>query len=206
MDEKIIQAAEYWRSGEGFNKKSNKTIDSLYFNNFAKLIRTEYLIGLIKKENIALNENTPVIEMGCAVARNLFHIHNEFGCDVIGYDVNERAIKRAREIIPRGRFCVLSLTENLDIFEAMERNMHYKLGITMGFLMHVPVSKVKKRLINTFLNMCEFNIMIELSDNCPEYTNGCALTGENYCDYNSQIKYIETITGSLNVYIKKDVQ
>ena len=52
---------------------------------------------LLEKANI--KNDTKVLEVACNMGTNLVHIANKYGCDIVGVDLDEKAIEKANRKI-----------------------------------------------------------------------------------------------------------
>jgi len=195
----------YWESGKGESGIFN--LDELYFTHYEKKARSLDCITIMKDHDVVFNKNTSVIELGCGPGRNLYLIEKLFGCCPWGIDIYQSAVDSCKNYMPRGFFKAADLALGGDALMEAVGATKFNVGITMGFLMHVPITPEKKSLIKTLLDICDFTIMIELSRQGDEdkdelEKNGCVLTTESYTRYDERIQYtgIE-LPGKLAVYI-----
>ena len=62
------------------------------------------ILRRIERVGIEINSNSTVVDVGCSEGLLLETIRRKFGCRVVGVDVDERAIERARRDFPQVTF------------------------------------------------------------------------------------------------------
>jgi SAM-dependent methyltransferase len=170
-------------------KKKGETIESNYLNDELKLINTKEMLDYVdSRADIKGN----VLELGCSLARNLREAHKRYKCHVVGVDINQESIDKDIEYFKDdGAFFKRDLLnpDNLKSFNYPDK--HFSLGISMGFLMHIPPSEKKDQLIKEFIRICEHVCIFELYDESRDTVfrdNKWSVSFEDYRQYDEQLE------------------
>lgn len=161
---------DHWEEGNYGDTKTH------YFSHKlpAKGERSRVLYGMVTKDLIdmgSLNGPTTrpsILEWGCNVGRNLFPFYCA-GWSVSGIDINLESIQQSADLMSDywKNFRQLDLFNKVEELSLVPDNQ-FDVTFCMGFLMHLPDSKNKKRLVSE---------MIRVSKTCYIYE---PWSGEDY--------------------------
>lgn len=108
----------------------------------------------------SFNENSKILEIGCGPARLLRESRILWNCHVTGCDINQEVIDINKSYFKnRCEFEKADLRKHIP-FSKYEDDT-FDLGFCSGFLMHIPPSDEKTRLINEFNRTCKRLIILE---------------------------------------------
>ena len=161
---------------------------SRYHGDEPKNERTKILTNLISKLSRNSKINT-VLEPGCNVGRNLKHLKETLGLQIFGLDINQESINHLKSDLPdiSSNFEVSNLYEHglNNAFSFTEHN-RVDCTLTMGFLMHLPRSEKKSKLISDIFRATNTVIFYELTDlskKIDKSENDWYLSHDDYNEY-----------------------
>ena len=142
---------EYWKypSEENNPAKYTQQVD-----------RTKYLVELINmvdKEFYPSDKRLKILELGCNVGRNLFHIEGNICCDLSAIEINEYAVKLGKKVY-RGLSNVKFYVGNVET--EIRKIPKQNIIISMAVLQHIHKSKIK-RLCKDISERTEILVLIE---------------------------------------------
>lgn len=176
-------------------KNKGETLEKNYLFNAIKLKNTKMMFDYIDNK-VSLDANSEILELGCNLARNLIEAQCRYSCHVTGYDINKESIeKNKNRFKENGNFYVADLRDVLILQQYSDR--HFDLGVTMGFLMHIPQSKNKDLLISEILRICKKVCIFEIFDpNRKDILskNEWSLSFEDYRKYSKNIVLTDVIS------------
>ena len=128
--------------GDSYAIRVKEYQNTKYNNGYEKDIMRSFLSNIPR--------DSSVLELGCNIG-NVIQILKEFGfSDITGVDINESAIRKARERFPEFNF-IHSSIEDLDVGKTFD------LVLTSGVLIHIPpdsltdvIEKIQK-LSNSYI-------------------------------------------------------
>lgn len=189
--------ANHWEDALYRNKKGS--IENNYLYDKRKIETTRRMFDYIDR-HIVLNKDSAIIEFGCNLARNLREAHKRYGCVVTGIDINEECIEKDRLFFEdKGIFDKADL-RNADFIKRYG-DKQFDLGITMGFLMHVPRNGSKEVLIGEILRICKCVCMFEMFSDQPAESFGLnerVVVFEDYRNYDSKIRLTDVVASQTN--------
>lgn len=178
-------------------KNKGETLEKNYLFNDIKLKNTNMLLDYIDSK-VSLNKDSNVLELGCNLARNLMQAQYRYGCYVTGFDINKESIeKNKKSFKEKCNFHVADLRNHL-ILKSFE-DKYFDVGITMGFLMHIPQSKSKDLLILEMLRICKRVCMFEMFDIKRKdilLENEWSLSFEDYRKYSKDIVLTDIVSNT----------
>jgi SAM-dependent methyltransferase len=161
---------------------------SRYHGDEPKNERTKILTNLIRKLSKNSKINT-VLEPGCNVGRNLKHLKETFGLQIFGLDINQQSINHLKSNLSdiSSNFEVSNLYEH-GLNNAFSFTEHNRVDciLTMGFLMHLPRSEKKSKLIDDIFRTTNTVIFYELTDlskKIQKCKNDWYLSHDDYDEY-----------------------
>jgi ubiquinone/menaquinone biosynthesis C-methylase UbiE len=176
-------------------KKKGETLEKNYLFNDIKLKNTNMMFDYVDSR-ISLNSNSKVLELGCNLARNLLWAYTKYRCYVTGYDINKESIEKNKDRFKeKGDFYIADLRD-ASILQKY-KNDSFDLGITMGFLMHIPQSKNKEFLISELLRICKRVCIFEIfNPNRKDMLleNEWSLSFEDYRKYSKNIILTDVVS------------
>lgn len=181
---------------EALYKKKGETIESNYLNNSSKMVNTKKMFDYVDSKMVVKGN---VLEIGCSLARNLREAQKRYDCKVFGIDINKESIdKNVEHFKDKGVFLKSNLLEprNLEVLNFPDK--HFSLGISMGFLMHIPQSDSKTRLIKEFTRICDHVCIFELFDSNRKQVieeNEFSVSFEDYRRYDMGLKLTDVYGG-----------
>lgn len=154
---------DHWKNGEYGDPKTHYFANKLR----AKGERSKNLYQLVVTDHMKNNggflidgRNPIINEFGCNVGRNLFPFYCA-GWKVGGVDLNLESIEQAGDLMAgcRKNFRQLDLFNQVNVLSNVPDNC-FDVTFCMGFLMHLPDSASKKKLVSE---------MIRISKSCYIY-------------------------------------
>ncbi len=176
----VHKASEWWRTDRYVRKIRFRRVfgipipyrESVYGNYFTKRRQTsENVVRVIKElqeagQIMKLGHDSRVLEPGCNVGSNLYHLHKAFGCQMYGFDISEEAINIAKErVLNYNPPPTLWVDDFLrpDLFDRF-RAEEFDLVLTVGFLMHIPICEAKVHQITRLMQIAKSLVVFELFD------------------------------------------
>jgi len=153
--------------------------------------------------DLDLNENSNVIEFGCAGGRNLVAAVARYGCSVTGIDICQEVIDMAESgIYPeddkRGVFFKANIRTS-NFLEQFEDDQ-FDLGICDAFLMCIAAGEEKRVLISEIMRICK-GVWFHEAD-CPtqsDYGEANAVqSGEDLSIYDSRLVSVKDLHTALD--------
>jgi len=202
---KQIMSNNHWE--RALYKNKGETLEKNYLFNEVKIKNTEimfdYIGRQIIRDNIVLDNNSKVLELGCNLARNLAEAQSRYCCHVTGYDINKESIEKNKERFKKNDNFYAEDLRNISVLRKYEDN-HFDLGITMGFLMHIPQSQSKERLISELLRICKAVCIFEIFDPSRKDVvaeNEWSVSFEDYRKYNKYIILTDVVSKNDNHFV-----
>jgi len=121
--------------------------NSIYFKEQSYTCETH--IMPIIKEQISLNKNTRVLEVGCGFGGNLLPFIN-LGCQVTGVDILKSSIDRAKKELNIEQHSNLELITS-DIYDITSFHQKFDVIIMKDTLEHIPNQDIFLELLSSFL-------------------------------------------------------
>lgn len=152
--------------------------------------------AVLKHWGLKLDQSSKIFEPGCNCGRNLKVIHDQWGCYCQGADISELAVQTLKEKVfnkideskIRVHLGNILTTDYLDGF----KDDYFDVALTYGFLMHLPKSDAKARLIASLKRIARHVVLVEWND--PKkygqvdfaHEDEYCISFENYQDYGFQ--------------------
>lgn len=156
-DQKIVTniAGRGWGWEAGMFKTDKRTHESEYLFDAKKILGTKSAFDDYDKLFGKLNKESKVIEFGCNLARNLREAKERYDCFAVGVDSNPEVIsKNSKHFGDSGAFHLANLSDGGEFLKKFQDN-EFDLGITCGFLLHIPANERKKNLIKEMTRICK---------------------------------------------------
>jgi ubiquinone/menaquinone biosynthesis C-methylase UbiE len=161
-----------------------------------KVKTTEKIFNFLSEKH-KLNKDSRVLEIGCGMGRNLREARKKFGCHVTGFDINKNFIQMNKDFFKENCFFEVSdFGKDVSLLSQYEAN-HFDFGISYAFLMCIPPSAQKTKLIHEFLRICKTAYIYEYYSISKEEVkvnglydkNGdCITVLDDYRKYDKRIK------------------
>ena len=177
-DDLINKAVSWWENNEYENVQRYKliqwfgktiikipfkeTVEGNYFKPAHDLVE---IIQNMQEDNIlsTLNESSKILEPGCNVGRNLYYLSKKYKCEIVGIDISQKAIDIAKNKIWKNYPKCLFYKDNVlttQFFDQFNDN-HFDLVYTRWHLIHIPLSDVKKKYIESLKRISKTLILFE---------------------------------------------
>jgi len=154
----------------GFTEQANadpnlkgRTWEGEYLNRPDKIRTSKLAFRVYEKycdslgKDVGIDENSRVIEFGCALGRNLIIAHDLYDCKVFGIDICQEVVDKCNDRFgENGEFHKLNMREEkaIEFLKKFDDNA-FDLGISDKFLMHIVAGDFKKRLIEEMMRICK---------------------------------------------------
>lgn len=148
---------DHWKNGEYGDPKTHYFSDKLR----SKGERSKKLYQLIVSDHlVSRGSKLRINEFGCNIGRNLFPFYCA-GWEVGGIDLNLESIEQAGDLMTecRRNFRQLDLFNEIGVLSNIPDDC-FDVTFCMGFLMHLPDSANKKKLVSE---------MVRISKSCYIY-------------------------------------
>ena len=167
----------------------DRTHESEYLNDRCKTSASNYIFNFLEEINfLNLNSASTVIEFGCNLGRNLRVVKERYDSEVYGIDINQEVIDKCNKFFNCTDNFVKANIDNGEFLTRYKDNQ-FDLGITCGFLLHVPANSGKEKLISEICRICKkvwFYELVDKSLYAPDYVQGGCITGEGLESYNQK--------------------
>lgn len=177
---------------EALYKGKGETLEGNYLTDELKLINTQNMFDYVDSK-MAIGGK--VLELGCNLSRNLREANSRYGCNVVGFDINQECLDKSKEYFQdSGDFFKRDLLNAESLKEFRYPDNFFSLGISMGFLMHIAPNKNKSELIKEFIRICEHVCIFEMYEEGKEpiFTeNKWCVSFEDYRQYDSGLELTE---------------
>ena len=179
--------------------ETGRTHESEYLDNSHKVVMSNIIFSHLEDTGFLNSENiSNAIEFGCNLGRNLNIAKERYDCEVHGIDINQEVIDKCNERFSTNNFFKADLDDGK--FLSRYKDNQFDLGITCGFLLHVPAWKGKQSLISEICRICKRAWFFEWRDESVVrewWLRGGVATGE-YLDeyYKNNIQHVSDFSAA----------
>lgn len=107
---------------------------------------------------LSLDENSNVIEFGCAMSRNLFEAAARYNCNITGIDIAQEPLDRCSQMVyklnPEKKNFHKANLRTPEFLKSFKDNQ-FDLGICDHFLMCIAAGEQKKEIISEITRICK---------------------------------------------------
>lgn len=139
--------------------------DKIKSSELSLLVYEDYCKSI--KKDIGIDNNSKVIEFGCALGRNLIVTTNKYDSYSVGIDINQEVVDKCNKAFEdRGEFYKVNL-RNLEFLKKIKDD-EFDLGVSDGFLMCIAAGEFKRNLLSEMIRVCK-GLWIHETSRAPEY-------------------------------------